>query len=155
MNPFSLDLNKDTLFNIGSSKAATKEATSFHFMSLTLEVELVKNLLNNIKEPNNVWKNVKKQKKQIFAKEGANFKLTKKNKIMEVKMKRDLFGTILFLALQRKIYMAEMLSSFWQQFVPLCLEHIDGLIQNTPKSSLLKKLEAQVISEAFAILALL
>ena len=57
-------------------------------------------------------KNVKKQKKQIFAKEGANFKLTKKNKIMEVKMKRDLFGTILFLALQRKIYMAEMLSSF-------------------------------------------
>ena len=31
-------------------------------------------------------KNVKKQKKQIFAKEGANCKLTKKNKIMEVKM---------------------------------------------------------------------
>ena len=49
MNPFSLDLNKDTLFNIGSSEAATKEATSFHLMSLTLEVELVKNLLNNVK----------------------------------------------------------------------------------------------------------
>ena len=29
MNPFSLDLNKETLFNIGESKAASKEATSF------------------------------------------------------------------------------------------------------------------------------
>ena len=66
MNPFSLDLNKDTLFNIGSSKAATKEATSFHFMSLTLEVELVKNLLNNVKEPNNVWKKRKETEETNF-----------------------------------------------------------------------------------------
>ena len=29
MNLFSKDLNKETLFNIGSSKAASKEATSF------------------------------------------------------------------------------------------------------------------------------
>ena len=27
-NPLSLDLNRETLFNIGSGKAATKEATS-------------------------------------------------------------------------------------------------------------------------------
>ena len=32
--------------------------------------------------------------------------------------------------------------------VPLCLAHIDGSMQDTPKSSLLKELETQVISEA-------
>ena len=32
--------------------------------------------------------------------------------------------------------------------VPLCLAHIDGSMQETPKSSLLKELETQVISEA-------
>ena len=32
--------------------------------------------------------------------------------------------------------------------VPLCLAHIDGSMQGTPESSLLKELETQVISEA-------
>ena len=33
MNPFSLYLNKETLFNMGTGKAASKEA--FHFFSIT------------------------------------------------------------------------------------------------------------------------
>ena len=37
---------------------------------------------------------VKKQKILSFVKEGANFKLTNKNNIMEEKMKHDLFGSI-------------------------------------------------------------
>ena len=32
--------------------------------------------------------------------------------------------------------------------VPLCLAHIDGSIQKTPKSSLLQEQETRVISEA-------
>ena len=46
---------------------------------------------------------IKKQKIHSFAREGANLNLTDKNKIMEVKMEHDLFGSILFLALQWKI----------------------------------------------------
>ena len=33
MNPFSLYLNNETLFNMGTGKAASKEA--FHFFSIT------------------------------------------------------------------------------------------------------------------------
>ena len=52
---------------------------------------------------------ISKQKIHSFAKEGASFKLTNQNKIMEVKVERDLFGSILFLALLRKIGMGETL----------------------------------------------
>ena len=65
---------------------------------------------------------------------------------MKVKMERDLFGSILFFALQRNIDMGEMLK-FPLTPVPICLAHIDGSMQKTPKSSLLKELETQVISE--------
>ena len=89
---------------------------------------------------------IKKQKIHSFAKEGANLNSTDKNKIMEVKMEHDLFGSILFLALQWKIDMGEILK-FPLTPVPLCLAHIDGSIQET-KTSLLKELETRVISEA-------
>ena len=89
---------------------------------------------------------IKKQKIHSFAKEGTNLNSTDKNKIMEVKMEHDLFGSILFLALQWKIDMGELLK-FPLTPVPLCLAHIDGSIQET-KISMLKELETRVISEA-------
>ena len=52
---------------------------------------------------------------------------------MEVKIGCDLFRGILFLALQRKIDMGEMLK-FPLTLVPLCLAHIDESMQKTPKS---------------------
>ena len=67
----------------------------------------------------------REQKIHNFAKEAANFYLTKKNNIMKVKIEYDLFGSILFLALQRKIDMGEMLK-FPLTPVPLCLVYIDG-----------------------------
>ena len=62
-------------------------------------------------------------------------------------MARNLFGSILLLALQRKIDMGEMLK-FPLTPVRLCLAHIDGSMQKTPKSSVFKELETRVISEA-------
>ena len=44
---------------------------------------------------------------------------------MKVKIAYDLLGSILFLPLQRKINMGEMLK-FPLTPVPLCLVHIDG-----------------------------
>lgn len=43
-NPFSLFTNKETLFNIGTGKAASKDAFHLFFMSLVLETGVVKNL---------------------------------------------------------------------------------------------------------------
>ena len=62
------------------------------------------------------------QKINSFVKEGVNFKLVNKNKIMEVKMERDLFGSILFLPLQQKIGTDETLR-FPLRPVPLVWPH--------------------------------
>ena len=99
--------------------------------------------------PGRFEERIKKQKIHSFAKESSTFKLTNKNKIIEVKMERDLFRSILFLAFQRKIDTGEMLK-FPLTPVPVCLGHIDGSMQKTPKSSLLKELETRVISEALS-----
>ena len=81
----------------------------------------------------------KEPKDTQFCQEGANFKLT--NKIEN----GDWF--ILFLALQQKIDMDETLK-FPLTPVLLCLVHIDGSIQKTPKSSLLQEQATRVISES-------
>ena len=62
---------------------------------------------------------------------GAYFKLTNKNNTMEVKMKPDLFQSILFVALQRKIDMNEIMKFLWHQFVFvwLTLMHISSLLK--------------------------
>ena len=99
--------------------------------------------------PGRFEERIKKQKIHSFAKESSNFKLTNKNKIIEVKMEQDLFRSILFLPLQRKIDIGEMLK-FPLTPVPLCLAHIDGSMQKTRKSSLLKELETRVISKALS-----
>ena len=64
-------------------------------------------------------------------------------------MERNLFGSMLFLALQWKIYICETLK-FPLTPVPLCLAFIDGSMQKTPKSSLLNEQKTRVISEALS-----
>ena len=56
-------------------------------------------------------------------------------------MVRDLFGSILFLSLQHKIDMEEVLS-YPLTPIPLPLCHVDSLKQTTPKVKLLYKLES-------------
>ena len=66
---------------------------------------------------------------------------------MEVKMERELFRNILFLTLQLKIDMGEMLKLPLTP-IPRCQTHIDGWMQKTTRSSLVKELETRVIYEA-------
>ena len=67
---------------------------------------------------------------QGFTEKDANFKLT--NKIILTDGARFIWS-ILFIALQRKSDMREMLK-FSFALVPLCLVHIDGSTQKAPKS---------------------
>ena len=89
---------------------------------------------------------IKKQKIHSFSTEGANFKLISKDAIMQVEMKRDLFRSILFVNLKRNANMGEM-SKFPLTPGLLCQTHIDGWMQKTTRSSLLKELETGAISE--------
>ena len=62
-------------------------------------------------------------------------------------MVRDVFGSVLFLSLQRKVDMAEV---FYYPLtpVPLSLCYTDGTILKSPKAKLLTELESRVKSEA-------
>ena len=120
----------------------------FFLTSLILEIELVKNLLKNCKSnPRGFEERIKKQKIHSFAKKGVNFKVTNKNKIMEVKMERDLFWNILFVALQRKNWYG------WKVEVPFDTTSFlfgSHWWSNAKKSqrSLLEEQKTRVISEA-------
>ena len=82
-----------------------------------------------------------------FANEGASHSLRgANNKLMALEMLRDLFGSILFLALQRKIVMAEVLSSPLTP-TPLLLSHSDGTMLKTQKSKLMEESESRIFSE--------
>ena len=86
-------------------------------------------------------KKLSKQKVYTFASEGVKFVAKSgKGKLVEVRMERDLFGSILFLALQRQIDMGEVLT-YPLTPIPLSLCHIDGKMNKTPKSTLMKELE--------------
>ena len=90
MNPF-----KEFSFNIGSGKAASKDATSCLFHATDIGNKACEEFIEKCKSNRRRFEErLKKQKIDSFTKEGDNFKLTKKNKIMEVKMERDLFGSI-------------------------------------------------------------
>ena len=58
-------------------------------------------------------------------------------------MVRDLFGSILYASLQRKIDMAEILK-YPLTPIPLSLCHVDGTMQSTKKSVLIKELESRI-----------
>ena len=65
---------------------------------------------------------------------------------MAVEMVRDLFGSIFFLALQRKIDMAAVLS-FPLSPTPLLLNFADETMLKTQKSKLMEELEPKLFSE--------
>ena len=67
-----------------------------------------------------------------------------KGKDNKVRMERDLFGSILFLALQGKIDMGEVLKYTWT-LVPSSLCHVDGTLQKTQKPKLLTDLEGIIV----------
>ena len=61
-------------------------------------------------------------------------------------MVRDLFGSILFLALQIKIDIAEVLP-FPLTHTPLSLSHVDGTMLKTQKNKVMEELESRIFSE--------
>ena len=104
-------------------------------------------IIQCIKDPKRFEERIPRHKILSFANEGASYSLRgANNKLMAVEMVRDLFGSILFLALQRKIDMAEVLS-FPLTPTPLSLSHADGTMLKTQKSKLMEELESRIFSE--------
>ena len=106
MNPFLPEIQKENLYNIGSGKSASKETEKFLLNVESIGSELRERFINEcISDSNRFEQRIKRQKTATFATEGQKYQMKgKDNKLVEVRMERDLFGSILFLALQRKIW---------------------------------------------------
>ena len=99
-----------------------------------------------IKDPTRFNKSIKRQTIHSFATEGGtkNIKVGD-GKTISACLIRDLFSSILFLSLERKADMAEVLS-YPLTPVPLSLSHVDGTVLKTKKSTLTSTLEIKVIT---------
>ena len=102
-------------------------------------------IIQCIKDPESFEEPITHHKILNFANEGASSLRGANNKLMAVEIVWDLFGSILFLMLQRKIDIAEVLS-FPLTPTPPSLSHVDGTMLETQKSKLLEELECSIFS---------
>ena len=94
---------------------------------------------------NHYDKAISRQKLKTFANEGVRIKKKLDHgKTIELKMERNLFGKLLYMALERNMDLKEVLK-YPLSPVPVSLCHFDGTIRNTPKSSLMKILKKTCI----------
>ena len=146
MNPFTQTIDKDHLFNIATGKAAQDDTAAF-----LLEVPLTGSKAKDefiegcAEDSSRFSQPIKRQKIKNFASQAGKFKVSSasEKKLVTVTMTRDLFGSILFHALQSKVDMEEVLK-YPLTPVPLSLCHPDGIMQKTPKSKLLLELEKRI-----------
>ena len=146
MNPFGT-INPLYLFNIATGKSVSQLTGEFLLnISKIGEEETNKFILECIEDPTRFNKSIKRQTIHLFATEGGtkNIKVSDAN-IISACLIRGLFGSILFLSLERKVDMAEVLS-YPLTPVPLSLSHVDGTMLKTKKSTLTSVLEMKVIT---------
>ena len=127
MNPFSESIDKKSLFNIGLGKAALIQTAVF-LLSIAEKgcVNHDKFIQECIDQPKRFEDKITRNKVLKFASEGKRYRLRSDNKVASVQMVGDLFGSILFLSLQHKIDMEEVLSDPLTP-IPLPHCHVDGL----------------------------
>ena len=148
MNPFNFNLDKNTLYNIGTGKGASTETSDFLLnykkIGETAKEQFIQEVISSLER---FEQPIKRQKVRTFASDLGVKKLTSKdNKIKAVTMMKDLFGSILCMSIERDIDL-KVIFSYPLTPVPLSLGHLDGTIHKTPKAALLGHLEKFAVSE--------
>ena len=146
MNPFDNNIGKEYLFNLGTSKAASKETETFLLNMESIGEEERKRFVSEcIENEERFEKPIKRQKVRTFATQTGKRKMQGSDgKVVASCFVRDLFGTLCY-SLERKVDMALVLT-YPLTPVPLSLCHVDGTMLSTQKSSLLKHLEEKVVT---------
>lgn len=149
LNPFSTELDKDSLFNIKTGRAAPEHVSDFLLKVLKEGKELREKFIGECFESSDRFeKAIKKREIFNFASISIKRKLTVGNKVQEIRMQRDTFGRLLALSMNPdfKLDLAKALS-YPITPLPMSLCHFDDTICKTSKSSLMNLLAAEVKSE--------
>ena len=143
MNPFSGLIDKNYRFNIATGKATQEETATFLLDVMKTGRKAREKFIEDCVEDSGRFSQpIKRQMIKDFASQAGRFKISSASdkKLMTVTMTSDLFGSILFHALQAKVDMGEVLQ-YPLNPLPLSLCHPDGSMRNTAKSKLLVELE--------------
>lgn len=140
-NPFSDLLQNNTLYNIGTGKAAS-EHTKKYLLSISENGDKArKKFIEECSlEKDRFNLPIKKQIVNNFETEGIKIQSKKQSKVKELELSSGLFGRICAIAVEKKIDLDKLLS-YSLTPVPLSLAHIDGTMAKTDKSALLRHLE--------------
>ena len=107
-----------------------------------MEHKRLKFVAECIERPERFEERIERQKLYTFATELRKKKVqTSDGKVLAAYFVRDLFGSLLCLSLERQIDMNEVLP-YPLTPVPFSLSHVNGSMQKTPKSKLMKYLES-------------
>ena len=142
LNPF--EASNDHLYNIFTGKAAS-ESTEKFLTSVLVEVSKQRQTFMEecLERPARFIEPIKRNKLYTFASEGAKRSVKDGERLVAVKMQRDLFGSLLCVSLERKLDMGQVLK-YPLTPVPMSLSHLDGSMLKTQKSVLFKCLETSV-----------
>ena len=147
MNPFTEDIDSKHLYNIGTGKTAPEEVESFLLnVREAGEVQRKKFMNECREEPGRFLAKITRQEVSTFATAGTKSKKTDVKRVAAC-MVRDLFGSILYASVEKRIDLAEVLK-YPLTPVPLSLCHVDGTMLKTPKSALMQYLENKVKSNS-------
>ena len=143
MNPFASTIEKEHLFNIANGKAALGGTADFLNNVWTIGFSARDCFIKDCNDDPNAYQNpIKRQKIKNFASEAGSYIVSS---LLLVSMSHDLFGSILYHALQAEVDMEQILRYLLTP-VPLSISHVSGTMQKTPKSKLLQELEKRVAS---------
>lgn len=147
MNPFSNELSKDHLYNILSGTSVSDEIYEFlSSVETTGNKQRINFLLETSIDADRFDKAISKNAIKNFA--FKNKKTVKiNNKVKEVSIQRDIFGRLLYTAIQNGINLEKVLS-YPLTPVPFSMCHTDGNICKTPKSVILQLLKSYQTSTA-------
>ncbi|XP_077263749.1 uncharacterized protein LOC143898274 isoform X3 [Temnothorax americanus] len=144
INPFSSSIDKNQLYNISTGQATTPEIANSLLNAVSAGTLLRDQFITECNiNSDRFHQPLKKNPVLTFASLKKKKKMKIGQKIHEVKLQRDLFGRLLALSLDTNIDLEKMLC-FPITPVPLSLCHIDGSLNKTVKSVLVKELEKKI-----------
>lgn len=146
LNPFSRDKEDKKIFHITSGRAVSEDVANDLLNVVKKGTQWAKEFRQECQEdPSRFEKPISRRKVKNFNCDAITMKFCHKDrKMKEVLCTRDLFGRLLYVAAQQKLDLKEVLS-YPLTIVPLSLAHIDGSMNKTDKSSLMRKLESKSI----------
>lgn len=138
LNPFSSSLKENLLYNISNGQSASHEVHEFLMNVVETGEEQRKTFLEQCaSNPHRFEQAIQRnvihtfKAKKIVKRQGG--------KVNEVKLQRDLFGRLLGISLQQNVEIEKVLE-YPLTPAPLSLCHMDGTINKTDKSKLVKPL---------------